>query len=60
MAFYVYRPIVRVFLSDDERSWTPDIFEAAAFASRELADDVAIRELGEGHDAWVLDDGEEE
>jgi hypothetical protein len=57
MSFYVYRPIERVFLADDEKRWTPDFFEAAGFTSRELADDIATRELGEGHDAYVLDDG---
>ena len=57
MSFYVYRPSDRVFLADDERSWTPDFFEAAGFASRDLADDIALRQLGDGHDAYVLDDG---
>ena len=57
MSFYVYRAIERVFLAADERTWTPDFFDAAGFASRELADGVAVRELGEGHDAYVLDDG---
>jgi hypothetical protein len=57
MSFYVYRALERVFLADDERSWTPDFFDAAGFASRDLADDIATRELGEGHDAYVLDDG---
>lgn len=57
MSFYVYRAIERVFLADDEKSWTPDFFEAAGFASRDLADDIAVRELGDGHDAYVLDDG---
>ena len=60
MAFYVYRPTARVFLADDETSWTADYFEAAGFESRELADGIAVRELGEGHDAYVLDDGEDE
>lgn len=57
MSFYVYRALERVFLSDDERSWTSDFFGAAGFTSRGLADDIATRELGEGHDAYVLDDG---
>ena len=57
MSFYVYRPTAREFLADDERTWTPDFFSAAGFASRQLADDIALRELGEGHDAYVLDDG---
>ncbi len=60
MAFFVYRPAARVFLADDERTWTPDFFGAAGFDSRELADGIAVRELGEGHDAYVLDDGEDE
>lgn len=60
MSFYVYRPVARVFLADDEKTWTPDFFEAAGFTSRELADDIALRELGEGHDAYVLDDGIED
>ena len=57
MSFYVYRALERVFLADDERSWTLDFFGAAGFATRELADDIATRELGDGHDAYVLDDG---
>lgn len=57
MSFYVYRPATREFLADDERTWTPDFFSAAGFTSRQLADDIAVRELGEGHDAYVLDDG---
>jgi hypothetical protein len=57
MSFYVFRALERVFLADDERGWTPDFFGAAGFSSRDLADDIATRELGEGHDAYVLDDG---
>lgn len=57
MAFYIYRPSEREFLAEDEKSWTEDFFSAAAFTSRELADDIAVRELGEGHDGYVLDDG---
>jgi hypothetical protein len=57
MSFHVYRPSERVFLADDERSWTPDFFGAAGFTSRDLANDIALRELGDGHDAYVLDDG---
>lgn len=57
MSFYVYRAIERTFLAGDEKSWTADFFEAAGFTSRELAEDIAVRELGAGHDAYVLDDG---
>lgn len=57
MAFYVYRPTKRAFLAEDECTWTPDFFGAAGFASRQLADDIATRQLGQGHDAYVLDDG---
>jgi hypothetical protein len=53
----VFRALERVFLADDERGWTPDFFGAVGFSSRDLADDIATRELGEGHDAYVLDDG---
>lgn len=60
MSCYVYRALERVFLAADERTWTPDFFEAAGFASRELAEGIAVRELGEGHDAYILDDGIEE
>lgn len=60
MTCYVYRPIERVFLADDEKDWTPDFFSAAGFKTRDLADAIAVRELGEGHDAYVLDDGIEE
>ena len=57
MSCYVYRPAARVFLAVDEKAWTPDFYEAAGFSSRELAEDIAVRELGEGHDAYILDDG---
>ena len=60
MSFYVYRALQRKFLAADERSWTPDFFEAAGFTSRDLAHAIAVRELGEGHDAYVLDDGIED
>lgn len=58
--FYVYRPSERLWLDADEKFWGSDFHGAAAFATRELADAIAIRELGEGHDAYVLDDGSEE
>lgn len=57
MTCYIYRPTERTFLADDEQSWTPDMFGAAGFTSRQLAEDIATRELGEGHDAYILDDG---
>lgn len=57
MSFYVYRPVERDLLAGDERSWTPDFFSANGFTTCELADDIATRELGEGHGAFVLDDG---
>ena len=57
MSFYVYRPVERVFLAEDEKNWTEDMFSAASFTSRQLGEDIAVRELGEGHDAYVLDDG---
>lgn len=57
MTFYVYRPAERTFLSEDEKSWTPDMFSAAGFTDRQTADQIALRELGPGHDAHVLDDG---
>ena len=60
MSFYVYRPSERVFLAEDEKGWTEDMFSAASFASRRLADDIAVRELGAGHYAYVLDDGLED
>lgn len=60
MSLYVYRPTERVFLAEDEKSWTEDMFSAASFTTRQLADDIAVRELGEGHDACVFDDGLED
>lgn len=57
MSFYVYRPLARVFLAVDEKTWAESMFDAAEFTSRELAEQIAERELGEGHDAYVLDDG---
>lgn len=57
MTFFVFQPAEREFLAEDERSWTLDFFSAAGFTSRELAEGVAVRELGEGHGAYVFDDG---
>ncbi|NCT98717.1 MAG: hypothetical protein GXD23_15225 [Comamonadaceae bacterium] len=57
MSFYVYRPTARTFLADDEKAWTDCLFSAACFTSRELAEQIAQRQLGPGHDAYVLDDG---
>lgn len=61
MSFYVYRAIESVFLAagepNDPGCWTPSFFDAAEFTSREMADEAAVRELGEGHDAYVFDDG---
>lgn len=57
MSFVIYRPVERVFLADDEKNWTSSLFDAAGFTSRQLADQVAERELGPGHDASILDDG---
>jgi len=59
VSFYVYRPVHREFLADDEKSWTPSFFDAAGFESRDLADAIALRELGPGHDAEIFDDGGE-
>lgn len=42
MSFYIYRAIERVFLADDEKNWTDDMFSAACFSSRHLADDIAL------------------
>lgn len=58
--FFIYRPSHLIWLVTDEKTWNSSWFEAAAFTTRELADGIAIRELGEGHDAVVLDDGSEE
>ena len=60
MTFYVYEPANREFLADGEKRWTEDIFAAVSFTTRELAGDIAERELGPGHGAYVLDDGVEE
>jgi len=62
MSFYVYRAIERTFLApppsaDEPIWWTESFFDAASFASREQADAAAVSQLGEGHDAYVLDDG---
>ena len=57
MSFYVYEPAEKEFLAEDETTWTSSVFEAAPFASRELAEDAATRVLGEGHGAFVFDDG---
>lgn len=57
MAFYVYEPAEKEFLAEDETTWTESMFEAAAFSSRTEADDAATKKLGEGHGAFVFDDG---
>jgi hypothetical protein len=57
MAFYIYRPADHDFLADDEHSFTEDIYAAAVFTSRKLAEEIADREFGEGHGAYILDDG---
>jgi hypothetical protein len=57
MAFYIYRVEPRLFLADDEQSWTDDLHRAAAFATRQLAEQIAQRQLGAEHDAHILDDG---
>lgn len=59
MAFYIYQPANREFLADDETEWTPDIFGAAVFTSRELAEEIAVRQLGERHSAFIFDDGKD-
>jgi hypothetical protein len=59
MSFYIYRPVPRQFLADDEKSWTPSMLEAAEFMSRSLAAGIAARELGKVNDAVVLDDGQD-
>ncbi len=58
MSFFVYRPFQRLFFAAGEpKGWTASMFDAAAFPTRERADEVAEAKLGPGHDAWVLDDG---
>jgi hypothetical protein len=57
MAIYIYHPEKHAFLGFDERSWEPNILNAAAFLSRELANEIAVRQLGENNCALVLDDG---
>lgn len=57
MAFYVYHPRKHAFLGFDERSWEQNVLNAAEFTSRDLAEGIAERELGEDHDALVFDDG---
>lgn len=41
-------------LADDERSWTADFQEAAAFLDAKLAQDIAVRELGEKGFYYVM------
>lgn len=57
MAFYVYHPVKHAFLGFDERSWESNIAKAAAFTSREVAEEIAEREVKDGYDAYVFDDG---
>lgn len=57
MSFFVYNPAEHEFLSEDEKTWTSSVFSAAGFTSRDLADDIATRELGDGHGAFIFDDG---
>jgi len=57
MAFYVYQPVEREFIAEDEKTWTDSVFEAANFPSREAAEDAASQLLGDAHGAFVFDDG---
>ena len=57
MAFFVYQPVEREFLAEDEKTWTDSFFEAANFSSREDAEDAATQLLGDAHGAFVFDDG---
>ena len=57
MTFYVYHPYEGKFLAKDEKKLTSDYFSAACFSSRAVAEDTAVRILGETHRAVVLDDG---
>jgi hypothetical protein len=57
MSFYVYEPVEKEFLAENKSTWTESMFLAANFDSREAAEHAATSELGEGHGAFVLDDG---
>jgi len=60
LAFIIYRQETHEFLDEDEKTWTPVLVFAARFTSRDIADAIAERELGPGHDAYVFDDGVDE
>jgi len=43
-----------LWLADDEKTWTPRFYGAAAFTSAKLADDIAKRELGADATFYVM------
>ena len=58
MAFYIYVPTERGFLASDHRNWTHDLYDAATYGTRNEAESDAEGYLGEGHGAYILDDGQ--
>lgn len=45
---------VTMWLSDDEKTWTPHFHHGAAFTSHKLADDIAKRQLSEEQTFFVM------
>lgn len=56
LEYYVMRNEggVTMWLSDDEKTWTPHFHGAAAFTDAELADDIAKRELSAEQSYYVM------
>jgi hypothetical protein len=56
LGFYVMRNEggVTMWLSDDERTWTPHFHNGASFTNAKLADDIAKRQLADDQTFYVL------
>lgn len=56
LEYYVMRNehSVTMWLSIDEKTWTPDLHNAAAFTSAKLANDIAKRQLSDDSVFYVM------
>lgn len=43
-SYIVYRPKTKMFLDEDEKSWTPSVHDAQSFTDAALARDIGVRE----------------
>jgi hypothetical protein len=45
---------ITMWLSDDEKTWTPHFHSGAAFTDAKLANDIAVRQLGSDRTFYVM------